>query len=92
MFSTCKLVSLQMHTQYTTFVPLFIQYIRNCYLGESNEPKMSESASQQAKPIPAMLEVGSAVEFGYPVQYGVIKRIEEDPISNKEIAKIEMVS
>lgn len=70
---------------------LFTYVVRNCYLGESNKPKMSESALQQAKPIPAMLEAGSTVEFGYPVQYGIIKRIEEDPISNKEIAIIEMV-
>ena len=51
---------------------------------------MSETV--QAKPISAMLEVGSVVQFGDPVQYGVIKRIEEDPISNKEIAKVETVS
>ena len=64
----------------------------NCYLGESNKPKTSESALRQAKPISAMLEVGSVVQFGDPVRYGTIKRIEEDPISNKEIAKIETVS
>ena len=38
-----------------------------------------------------MLEVGSAVQFGDPVQYGTIKRIEEDPISNRKIAEVEMV-
>ena len=39
-----------------------------------------------------MLEVGSAIQFGDPVQYGTIKRIEEDPILNKEIAEVETVS
>ena len=65
-----------MHGQHTTLYLVYM--VRNCYSGESN--------------VPTMLEVGSAVEFGYPVQYGTIKRIEEDPISNKEIATIETVS
>ena len=39
-----------------------------------------------------MLEVGSAVQFGDPVQYGIIKKIERDPVSHKEIAEVEMVS
>ena len=39
-----------------------------------------------------MFEVGSAVEFGDPMQYGVIKKIEHDPVLNKEVAELEMVS
>ena len=49
-------------------------------------------ALQQPQSIPIMLEAGSAIQFGDPVQYGTIKRIEEDPILNKEIAEVETVS
>ena len=54
--------------------------------------KFNMSALQQAQSIPIMLEVGSAIQFGDPAQYGIIKRIEEDPILNKEIAEVETVS
>ena len=50
-------------------------------------------ASQQAQTIPALLEAGCAVQYGdNPVRYGIIKKIENDPISNKGIAKVDMVS
>lgn len=42
--------------------------------------------------VQCVLEVGSAVQFGNPVQYGVIKIIEKDPHSNIELAEIETVS
>ena len=38
------------------------------------------------------LEVGSLVQFGNPVQYGVIKVIRNDAYSSSEIAEIETVS
>ena len=59
-------------------------------MGESDKPIVS--ASQHVQPVPQMLEVGSTVEFGDPLQYGVIKSIEHDPDWNKEVAKVEMVS
>ena len=52
----------------------------------------SSSTIQQTRSTPILLEVRSAVEFGDPVQYGTIKRIEEDPTLNKEVAQIEIVS
>ena len=39
-----------------------------------------------------MLEVESMVQFGNPLQYGVIKVIQTDPFSNEKIAEIEMVN
>ena len=59
---------------------------------EYNEP--SASALQQSELIPPvpMFEVGSAIQFGDPVQYGTIKRIEEDLTLNTEVAEVEMVS
>ena len=59
-------------------------------IGESD--KLSMPALQQAQSIPIMLEAGSAIQFGDLVQYGTIKRIEEDPILNREIADVETVS
>ena len=61
---------------------------------KAREPdKPNIPASQQAQTNPLMLEVGSAIQCGENlVQYGTIKRIEDDPISNKEIAEVEMVS
>ena len=38
------------------------------------------------------LETGSLVQFGDPVQYGVIKRIETKPDTFKEVAVVETVS
>ena len=43
-------------------------------------------------PVPQVLEVGSMVQFGDPVQYGVIKVIKKDSITNVEVAEIEIVS
>jgi len=43
-------------------------------------------------PIPRVLEVESMVQFGNPLQYGVIKDIKTDPLSNEKIAEIEMVN
>lgn len=40
-------------------------------------------------PVPQVLEVGSMVQFGNPVQHGVIRK---DSYSNVEIAKIATVS
>ena len=61
---------------------------------KAREPdKPSVPASQQAQTIPALLEVGFTIQYGdNPVRYGTIKRIEDDPISNREIAEVEMVS
>ena len=42
--------------------------------------------------MPPVFEVGSAIQFGDPLQYGVVKRIENDPVLNKEIVEVEMVS
>ena len=47
---------------------------------------------QEAQPIAQLLEVGSAIQFGDPVQYGTIKRIEQEFVPNKEIAEIEKVN
>ena len=55
---------------------------------ESNKPNIS---GLQAHSNPG-LAVGSPIQFGDPMQYGVIKRIEDDPASSLEIAEIEMVS
>jgi len=38
-----------------------------------------------------LLEAGSAIQFGDPVQFETIKRIEQDCALNKEIAEIEKV-
>ena len=38
------------------------------------------------------LETGSLVQFGDPVQFGVIKRIETEPDTFKEVAVVETVS
>ena len=58
---------------------------------EADKPNVP--ALQQAQTISALLETGCAVQYGNnPVRYGTIKRIEDDPISNKEIAEVEMVS
>jgi len=46
---------------------------------------------QEALPVPQLLETGSTIQFGDPVQYGTIKRIEQDFVMNKEIAEIEKV-
>ena len=43
-------------------------------------------------PVQQALEVGSMVQFGNPVQYGVIKVIRKDPYSNAKLAEIETVS
>lgn len=48
--------------------------------------KQNTPATQQAQSVLVMLEAGSAIEFGDPVRYGTIKRIED------EVAEIEMVS
>ena len=61
------------------------------YIGEPDKPKVTQSALRQARPFSQLLEPGSMVEFGNPVQYGTIKRI-EDHISSKKIAEIETVS
>ena len=52
----------------------------------------SSSTLQQTQSTPILLEVESVVEFGDPVQYGTIKRIEEDSILYKEVALIETVT
>ena len=39
-----------------------------------------------------MLEVGSMVQFGDPLHYGVIAKIIKDPYSNEEFAELETVS
>lgn len=44
------------------------------------------------RPVPQVLEVGSLVQFGNPVQYGVIELIRKDPYNNVEIAEIATVS
>lgn len=43
-------------------------------------------------PVQQMLEVGSAVQFGNPVRYGIIKILKKDDSSNAVYAEIETVS
>ena len=50
--------------------------------------KANMPASQQAQSIPPVLGVRSPIQFGDPVKYGMIKRIDEDPISNTEVAEV----
>ena len=45
-----------------------------------------------AQHISTKLETGSLVQFGNPVQYGVIKRIETAVDTLEEIAEVETVS
>ena len=59
-------------------------------IGESNKPNIN--ILKEVQPIPPMLGVGSAIQLGDPLQYGVIKRIENDPVLNIKIAEVEMVS
>ena len=59
-------------------------------IGESNTP--NKAISQEVQSIPPVLGVGSAIQLGDPPQYGVVKRIENDPVLNKEIVEVEMVS
>ena len=62
----------------------------HCIAGNEREPdKPNMPVLQQAQP---MLEVGSAVEFGDPVQFGVIRWIKIDPVVHKEMVEVEMVS
>ena len=42
--------------------------------------------------MPPVFGVGLAIQFGDPLQYGVVKKIENDPVLNKEIVEVEMVS
>ena len=58
-------------------------------IGESNKPNIN--ISQEVQSIPPVLGVGSAIQLGDPLQYGVIKRTENDPVLNIEIAEVEMV-
>ena len=58
---------------------------------ESYKPNMSPS-HEEALSEPLLLEDGSAVQFGNPLRYGIIKWIEGDPVSKKEVAVIEIVS
>ena len=56
---------------------------------KGKEPdKLHIPDSQQAQ---LMLEVGSEVEFGDPVQYGVIQQIKIDPVVHKKMVEVEMV-
>ena len=43
-------------------------------------------------PVSQVLEVGSMVQFGNPVQYGVIKVIRKETYSSSKFAEIETVS
>ena len=45
-----------------------------------------------AQNISTKLEIGSMVQFGNPVQYGVIKKIETAVDTLEEIAEVETVS
>ena len=54
--------------------------------------KPDDTSHVLPRPIPQLLEVGSMVQFGDPVEYGVIKQIRKDSHSNEEFAEIELVS
>ena len=47
--------------------------------------------AQKAQSNLPLLEVGSAIQHGDPVRYGTIKRIENNPVLNKDIAEVELV-
>lgn len=65
-------------------------YLIDVKVKELDKPDMS--ASQQAQCAQPLLEAGSAVEFGDPLQHGIIHCIKIDPVLHKEIAEVEMVS
>ena len=60
----------------------------HCIAANEREPDKPNIPVLQVQP---MLEVGSAVEFGDPVQYGVIRWIKIDPVVHKEMVAVEMV-
>ena len=54
--------------------------------------KPNDASHLLPHPIQRVLEVGSMVQFGNPVRYGMIKEINRSPNSNEEFAEIETVS
>ena len=61
----------------------------HCIAANEGEPdKPNIPVSQKAQ---SMLEVGSAVEFGDPLQYGVIRQFNINPVVLKQMVTVEMV-
>ena len=60
-------------------------------IGEADKPNVP-ALQEAVQPMPLLLEVGSAVQFHDPPQYGIIQKIGDDPVLNKLIVVIEMVS
>ena len=59
-------------------------------IGKSDKENMV--AAQKAQSNLPLLEVGSAIQYGDPVQYGTIERLEDDPVLKKRIADVELVN
>ena len=54
--------------------------------------KPDDNSHIHTYPVGRVLEVGSMIQFGDPIQHGMIKIIRKDPSSNEELAEIETVS
>ena len=62
------------------------------YIFAAIKGKKPDDTSQAfTHPIRQVLGVGSMVQFGDPVQYGIIKVMSKDPYTNEEFAEMEMV-